>query len=403
MRLRTTEPYWLIKNGLIKTYPSLQKNLSTDIVVVGAGITGALVSHSLREEGYRVVVLDEKDVAFGSTSATTAMLQYEVDETLVDLSKMIGLEGASLCYHEGITALDDLAQLIKREKFDCGYEKKDSLYISHSSSAGKDLAEEFELRKAIGLPVKWLTASQVQKIYGVKCFGAILSSKAASIDAYKLAHCLFKKNSERKINPLQIYDQTKIKKIIEAPRSVKVLLENGHEVHCKNVVYCTGFNATEMIREKIADLFDTYAVISEENINIPKKLCDTLIWDTNNPYIYMRSTDDSRILIGGEDSSIRMGLLRETIKKQRSKNLLKILKDIMPGIEFLDDFSWSGTFAKTKDGLPYIGKSPEYKRSYFVLGFGGNGITYSVQAMKLLPKIMKNEIPELAHYYRFGR
>lgn len=403
MKLRTTEPYWLIKNGLISTYPSLQKNLSTDIVVVGAGITGALVSHSLRAEGYRVVVLDEKDVAFGSTSATTAMLQYEVDETLVSLSKMIGLEGASFCYHQGVKALDELEQLIKREKFDCGYEKKDSLYISHSSSAGKDLEEEFKLRKAVGLPVKWLAASQVKKIYGVKCYGAILSSKAASIDAYKLAHCLFKKNSERKLNPLQVYDQTPIKKVTETSRSVKVILENDKEVRCKYVVYCTGFNATKMIKENIADLFDTYAVISEENVNIPKKLCDTLIWDTNNPYIYMRSTDDSRILIGGEDSSFRMGILREALKRQRSKNLLKTLKDIMPGIDFQDDFSWSGTFAKTKDGLPYIGKSPEYKRSFFVLGFGGNGITYSVQAMKLLPQIILGEAPELSHYYRFGR
>lgn len=75
MRLRTFESFWLVKNGIINSYPSLQENLETDIVVVGAGITGALTSHALVEKGYKVVLIDQRDVAMGSTAATTSMLQ----------------------------------------------------------------------------------------------------------------------------------------------------------------------------------------------------------------------------------------------------------------------------------------------------------------------------------------
>ena len=403
MRLRTTEPYWLIKNGLLHTYPSLYENLKTDIVVVGAGITGALISHSLRNEGHKVVVIDESDVAFGSTSATTSMIQYEVDEMLIDLSDKIGVEGASLCYQAGVEAIADLQHLISREKIDCEFKKKDSLLMSHAPKATKKLKEEFDLRLAVGLPVKWMTAAQVKKDYGLKCYGAILSSEAASIDAYRLAHSLFFKNSKREKNPIRIYDQTPIEKVTETNRSVKIDLANGKHITCSHIVYCTGFKATEKIKEKIADLFDTYAVISEEYAKIPEKLCNTLVWDTNNPYLYMRTTQDSRILIGGEDSSFRMGLLRETLKKRKAKTLMKKLGEIAPQLNFQDDFSWSGTFAQTKDSLPYIGQPPEYKRSYFVLGFGGNGITYSIQAMKLLPLIMKGKTSALTEYYRFGR
>jgi glycine/D-amino acid oxidase-like deaminating enzyme len=403
MRLRTVESYWLLKNGLIHSYPSIEKNLKTEVVVLGAGITGALVSHAVRSAGYEVVVIDQGDVAFGSTSATTSMLQYEIDLSLVDLSKKIGDEGADYCYQAGVRALDEIERLVKEENLECSYEKKNSLLISHNEKAGKQLKEEFNRRKSAGLPVKWLTAAQVKKNYSLKCFGAILSSKAASIDAYRLAHALFHKNSNRAKNPIRVFDQTPVKKIKDTARSVKLELENGYSVTCKHIIYCTGFQTTEILKEKVGDLFDTYAVISEQGVRIPPKFHKTLFWNTDSPYLYMRTTDDGRLLIGGEDSSFRMNVLREKLKNHRSKNLIQSLKEISPGIEFVEDFTWAGTFGQTKDGLPYIGKSPEYKRSLFVLGFGGNGITYSVQAMKLIPLMLEGKETKLGYYYRFGR
>ena len=79
MRLRTFESFWLLKNGLLYSYPSLQENIESEIVVVGGGITGALTSHALMEKGYKVLLIDKRDIAQGSSSATTSMLQYEID------------------------------------------------------------------------------------------------------------------------------------------------------------------------------------------------------------------------------------------------------------------------------------------------------------------------------------
>ena len=127
MRLRTYESYWILKNGLLHTYPSVSQNLKTEIVVIGAGITGALISHALHKKGYKVIILDKKDVASGSTSATTSMLQYEVDVTLLELSQKIGEEGAALAYQAGVEAIDALKNLIVSEKIECAFELKDSL------------------------------------------------------------------------------------------------------------------------------------------------------------------------------------------------------------------------------------------------------------------------------------
>lgn len=85
MKLRSNEPFWLIRNGLIHDHPSLQRDLETKVVIIGAGITGSLIAHRCVEEGYSTVVVDRREVAHGSTSATTGMLQYEIDVQLHEL------------------------------------------------------------------------------------------------------------------------------------------------------------------------------------------------------------------------------------------------------------------------------------------------------------------------------
>ena len=71
MELRTGEPYWPIKNGLLHSYPPVRSDQSAEVVVLGAGITGALVARALALEGADVLVVDRHDVGIGSSAAST--------------------------------------------------------------------------------------------------------------------------------------------------------------------------------------------------------------------------------------------------------------------------------------------------------------------------------------------
>ncbi|HSF55833.1 MAG TPA: FAD-dependent oxidoreductase [Algoriphagus sp.] len=400
MRLRTFESFWLVKNGILYSYPSLQTDLKTEILVIGGGITGALISHSLMEAGYEVTLIDRRDIAMGSSSATTSMLQYEIDVPMHRLSEMIGEKEAALCYSSGIEAILELEKLVKENQIDCGFHMKESLYLAHSKEASHGLREEFEIRDKYHLGVKWLNAAEVKGKYGLNCHGAILSEVAASVDAYKLAHELIQLNVKR---GMKVFDQTEITQIDTSGIEPKVLIKTGQTVYAKKIICCTGFESTKLLKEKVADLFYTYATVSEQGINLNSSIKNTLIWDTGEPYLYMRTTDDGRFLVGGEDSSFNFQLFQQRIKEGKAKKLIKKLEKIMPGIEFIEDFSWGGTFGTTKDGLPYIGKSPEYENTFFVLGFGGNGITFSVQGMEMIPDMLKGKDHRLAEFYRFGR
>ncbi|MEO6231625.1 MAG: FAD-dependent oxidoreductase [Ferruginibacter sp.] len=400
MRLRTFESFWLVKNGILHSYPSLKKNINTEVVVVGGGITGALVAHALMSKDYKVVLLDKRDIGQGSSSATTSMLQYEIDVPLYELAEMIGEDAAVDCYKAGIDAIKKMEQLVKETGISCGFESKQSLYIAHSKKAAKDLYKEFQIRQKHQLGVKWLSADEVHNQFEIVCFGAILSEVAGSVDGYKFAHELIRLNVKR---GMEVYDQTEIENFELDTEPAVITLKNDFTVNCKKVIFCTGFEASQMLKENLAKLFYTYACVSEQEIKIPEKLRGVLVWDTNDPYLYMRTTDDGRLLIGGEDSSNNISFFQQKIKEKKTARLLKKLHKMLPGIAFTEDFNWGGTFGTTKDGLPYIGKSPEFENALFVLGYGGNGITFSIQAMDIIIDLMEGKTNTLAGYYRFGR
>ena len=78
MDLVSPQPFWPLKNGLLGVYPPLRKDIACDVVVLGGGISGAFVAETLAGEGLRVVVLDKREIGGRSTSASTALLQYEI-------------------------------------------------------------------------------------------------------------------------------------------------------------------------------------------------------------------------------------------------------------------------------------------------------------------------------------
>lgn len=401
MRLRTFESFWLLKNGILNSYSSLQDHdEKTQIAVIGGGITGALISHALMEKGYEVILIDKRDIAMGSTAATTCMLQYEIDVPLYKLAQLIGEEEAVACYRSGIEAIHKLEKLVRKEGLDCGFEFKRSLYTARNRSDATWLKEEFEMREKYNLGVSWLKPVDVFKNYGIICYGAILSEVAASADAYKLAHELIARNVNR---GMKVYDQTVIEKFDFREDNAVIHVESGCKVTCEKVIFCSGYEASELLKEKTADLFYTYACVSEQGIQLSAQLQKTLVWDTGNPYLYIRSTDDGRLLIGGEDSTANHSFFQNRIKERKSKKLQNKLKKLMPDLKFTEDFSWGGTFGSTKDGLPYIGKSPEYENALFVLGYGGNGIIFSVQGMEIVVDLLEGRENKLAGLYRFGR
>lgn len=401
MKLRSNEPFWLVKNGLINSYPSLDCDIETDILIVGSGITGSLIAHRCIADGYQTTLVDRREVANGSSSATTSMLQYEIDTALFELIEQIGERGAVASYWACFNSIDDLGKISKQIRSTCGFKKKDSLYFAALKKDVAWLRKEFEARKEHSFPVTWLDAAEIEESYGLQnTFGGILSKQGGSIDAFCLAHELLQYNRKR---GLRIFDKTDLVKKEHNNKGARLTTQYGNVIKARKVIYCNGFESVEMIKDKFVDLLSTYAIVGEVSEDDHSHISETLFWNTADPYIYMRTTDDNRILIGGEDEEFVDTTKRDSMITERSAKLKKKLTKLVPGMKFRTDFAWAGTFGETKDGLPYIGIHPNFPSAYFVLGFGGNGITFSVIGMDMVSATLAGRKHPLEHYFRFRR
>lgn len=401
MDLKSNEPFWLVKNGLPATYPSLKEDAKCDVLVVGGGITGSLIAHQCVRDGYKTILADKREIANGSSSATTSMLQYEIDTPLHELIGKVGEKGAVASYEACSKSIDQLGKVVQQVRSKAGFRKKDSLYFAALKKDVEGLKREFDARKKAGFAVKWMEAEDIVKKYDLhETYGGILSKQGGSVDAFMLVHEILAYNQKR---GLQVYDRTELTGVKYGSRTNEVALSTGAIIRCKKIVYCVGYESASMIKEKFVDLISTYAIVSEVAPAVSRKYKDVLIWNTADPYVYMRTTDDGRMLIGGEDEEFHNPTKRDALIGKKEQKLLKSFAKYLPGVPFRSDFAWAGTFGETKDGLPYIGEHKAFKNSYFVLGFGGNGITFSVTGMEMVSDWLKGKKHLLTPYFAFGR
>ena len=400
MKLSSGYPLSLIKNGLLFSYPKLERDIKTDVLVLGGGISGALAAHYLIQEGIDCTLIDARTIGLGSTCASTSLLQYEIDTPLHQLMEMVGVKNAVRSYKLGTSAIRKLAALAAKTGMR-DFEIKKSLYYAAFKKDVPFLKKEFETRKKYGFEVKWLEEEQLFRQFGFSSHGGILSGVAATTDAYLLTHRLLQYNINK---GLKVYDRTRVVSIKHSRRNVQLKTQEKFTITAKKLVYATGYEVVDFISKPIVKLTSTYAIASEAS-NSPLKLgkTDAVIWNTAKPYLYFRSTNDNRIIIGGRDEEFFSHFKRDKLIPEKTKQLQKDFKKIFPSIPFKTEFSWAGIFGSTKDGLPYIGTYRKLPNSFFALGFGGNGITFSQVAGAIIASLIKGKKNKDAGIFSFER
>jgi glycine/D-amino acid oxidase-like deaminating enzyme len=106
--------------------------------------------------------------------------------------------------------------------------------------------------------------------------------------------------------------------------------------------------------------------------------------------------------MGGRDERFSTKASRKLFEK-KSSLLKRDFEKLFPDIPFRTEFSWSGTFGKTKDSLPFIGAYSKTPNTYYALGFGGNGITFSVIGAMMIRDFILGNNNRDAELFRFGR
>ena len=401
MDLKSGYPFWAVKNGLLHAFPQLDSDLRCDVAILGGGITGALIADELARHGHSVAVIDQRDIGWGSTAASTALLQYEIDTHMTDLAQQYGEADAALAYRSCVQAITLLGEKA-RDIRDVGFDNAQSLYYASKPRHRKQLHAEYALRRRHGIAVEWLGPGAVQERFGFSAPGAILSSCAARIDPYRMTYRLLARLQRQGV---PVHDRTAIARITPGNRSVELETDRGQRIRAKHLVLATGYAAQQCLRKRVAKNRSSYAFVTDP---MPAAdlgpLRDTLLWESARPYLYLRTTSDGRLLVGGEDDRIDIPAKRDARVMRKAERLRRKVRSLFPDLSLEPAFAWAGTFAETADGLPWFGASDEHgSRVLFAMAYGGNGIVYSMLGAGVLRAAIERRKHALTRLFGFGR
>ena len=399
MRLHSGAPYWLLRDGLQELGPPEPPPRSCDVVVIGAGITGALVADALSAEGLAVVVLDRRAPASGSTAASTALLSYEIDVNLTDLSRMVGEQQAVQAYRLSQGAIGELAALAAQLPDSAGFAHCTSIRIASQQRHGPKLQREAALRQRQGLDAEYWPARQVEETYGFPSYGAIHTGTAGVLDPVRFTRVLLRRALTR---GAILLSRTPARDVRPSGNGLLVVTDQG-ETRARWVVYAMGYEMPPELRRGMVALHSTYALVTEplETLGHWRDAC--IVWETARPYSYMRATEDCRVMIGGADMPFKDAAWRDRFMPDRIGRLEKQLRKWLPGLEPQTAFTWAGTFGETRDGLPYIGPLANCPQALYALGYGANGITFGAIAARIITDLCMGRPNDDVELFRLDR
>ncbi len=367
MNLTDGNLYFKDVSNIKYKYDYLTDDIECDVLIVGGGITGAITAYYQSLLGLNVVIVDKNIIGYGSTMATTAIMEYQIDKDLSKLISEIGEIGAYKCFKMCYEAIGDIENIISNLKLNVDFKRKCSLYISDKNK--NYLKKEYELRKKC-FNVSFKIDNELKYKYIISLYNG-----SATMNPYlftsELINKLFK-------NGVKVYENTNIVNI-DNKKIVLATTNNGFKIKANKCILTTGFEGVNYLKKNTIKLYKTFAIVTEvlDLVSDDYTARDTLI-----PYHYIRF-DNNRIIYGGEDI-----LINDYSKKNINNIYNKLYKDFIKTFPKYKgckvEYKFNGTFANTSDTLPVVDKlGPSL---YCNFGYGANGILYSVIGAKMIAR-----------------
>ena len=304
---------------------ALNKDIKTDVLVIGAGIAGILIAYMLKQKGREVVVIDAAEIASGNTKNTTAKITSQHDLIYSKLITEFGEEKARQYAKANELAIKKYKEIIENRRIECDFEEKPA-YV-YSLNEVEVLKEEAEAAKKLGIDAEFVQEANLP----FKINGALKFNNQAQFNPLK-----FLKDIS---NELVIYENTRALEIKE-----NLVVTSGGNITAKNIVVAThypimnapGYYFMKMHQER------SYVLALENKSEI-----DGMYIDLNKEGYSFR-TYNNLLLLGG--ISHRTG---ENEEGGSYDELRKVAKRLYPKAK--EKYHWSAQDCMTIDGIPYIG------------------------------------------------
>ena len=396
--LRSGRPIWTGRRAPSVSQLALSKNHKIDVLVIGAGLTGAIVADALSSAGVEVAVVDKRGPARGSTLASTALVQYEIDTPLIMLTRKIGKRNAVRAWRRSRLAVESLSARFGELAL-TDVVRRNSLYLAGDVLGADDLRREHQARSAIGLPSRFLDSKSLQKNFGITRAAALVGYGNLAIDPRKATLALL---SAAASNGAQIFSNMEMTKVTPKRGGVVVTAANDCRIQCAHLVFATGYELPDGVPHDNHKITSTWAIATAPQSKERLWPGECMICEASDPYLYIRTTAEGRVICGGEDEELSNADERDDLIARKTAALKRKLHKLLPKIDTTVEFAWTGAFGETDTGLPIIGQVPGMPRCWIALGYGGNGTTYAAIAAEIIVGAIVGRPDVDADIYQFS-
>ena len=373
---------------------ALNQDITVDVCVVGAGISGLTTAYLLTREGKRGAVLDDGPIGGGETGRTTAHIVNALDDRYYELERLHGEKGSRLAAQSHTAAINKVEEIVTREKIDCDFLRLDGYLYEPKDGDPKDLETERDACRRAGLEVELVTRAPAPFDTGP----ALKFPRQAQFHPMKYLRGLAMAIQQA---GGQIFTGTFAQEMQGGP-SCKVTSKTGKTVTANALVVATNTPVNDRVIIHTKQMpYRTYVI----GVEIPRGAVEPiLLWDDDMPYHYVRlmrngdplnAAAPDLLIVGGEDHktgqpedmSAPFGTLeRWTRERYPMAGEVK--------------FRWSGQVMEPYDKIAYIGRNPaDEENVYIITGDSGNGMTHGTIGGILITDLIMRRKNEWENLY----
>ena len=367
------------------TFAPLPKGEYTaDVVIVGAGLTGAVTAYLCAKAGYSTLVLEADRVGLGASGRSGGVLASEPDQPFREVVERLGLKHARQAFTLWAEGAVEGAALLKRLKIPCAAMPAETLALPWRESE-RELLKEHQAKADAGLDGAWVSRTAVQRAVKLDAEGGRKTKGALLIDPYAATLGMLRAAVTAKA---KVYEKTKVSKVT-FDRKVARVMAGKAVITTGNVVITTNVATaeTKQLQRHVA-VRQRFHVLTEPLTAAMRKTMfpeGALLVDARRPQRRLRWTADGRLLISGGDQKALGAAALDAARTHQTNELMYETLLMYPSIYGLKpEFGWESSYGHTLDGLPCIGPHRFFPHHLLALAGSADSLTEAFLAARIL-------------------
>lgn len=353
-------------------FSKLEKDLETQVCIIGAGIFGISTAYYLTQKGYNVTILERDKIANRVTGHTTAKITSQHGLIYHYLLNQYGKEFARKYYLANQKSIQEIEKIITQNQIDCDFERQNSCVYTTNQSEIEKIEEELQALKELEIE-----ASKTEKTpLPFEIVSGIKFKNQAQFNPIKYIDGLVKQITDAKG---KIFENTICYDVKRVGDSYICYTENN-TVKAKYVVLASHYPFINFPGVYFVKMYQSSSYVI--GIDTKSELFDGMYINIQSPIYSFRTAKDADkkiLLLGGGDHKTG-----ENTSYQDSYGLLEEkAKQWYPNCEI--KYRWSTRDCITLDKIPYIGEfSNTLPNMYVGTGFNKWGMTSSNVAARII-------------------